>query len=85
MPAEKRDVWLREDSLYPTPQLCYYLLLALESLSKRSTVDIGLGRDAPTIQAGASYLVLFYYDHLQTLVGSIFSGSVTTRSGTYYN
>ena len=83
MTTKQGDVRLRKDSLYPTPQLIHHLLLALDSLSKRSTVNIGLGRNAPTIQTGASYLVLFYNNHLQTLVGCIFRCTITTRAGTY--
>jgi hypothetical protein len=45
-------------------------------------MDIGLSGYATYIQAGASHLTLFYYDHLQALLGGIFSGAVAPRPRT---
>ena len=45
-------------------------------------MHIGLGGYAPHIEAGAAHVCTFEDNNLQSLLGSIFSGAVTTRSRT---
>ena len=78
--TNQRDVWMREDALYPTPQLRHHLSHTLTSLIEGGSVDIGLRGDAAYIQTGASHLRAFKDHDLQALFGGIFSGAVATRS-----
>ena len=79
MSAQQGDSRMSEDGLDASPQLCHHLLLTLDGLGKRSTVNIGLGGYAAPVQAGAPHLVLLDNHHTQPLLGGIFSGAVATR------
>ena len=54
--TNQRDVRMREDALYPTPQLRHHLSHTLTSLIEGGSMDIGLRGDAAYIQTGASHL-----------------------------
>jgi hypothetical protein len=72
-----------ENLLHTTAQKTDYLLLALNGFLESGSMDIGLGGNAPTVQAGASHFVLFYDNHLQALLGCIFCCPISARTGTY--
>ena len=76
----QRDVRMREDALYPTTQLGNNGSHSFASLIESSGVNIGLGGNAAHIQTRTSHLSILEDGHLQALLGSIFSGAVTTRA-----
>ena len=73
---------MREDALDTSTQLRYNGSHALTGLSKGGRVNVCLRGDATHIQTCSSHLASLVDDDLQTLFGSIFSGTVTARSRT---
>ena len=80
--TDKGNAWCRQNPLDTGTKLLHHLLLALKRLSKRGTVNIRLGRNTTAVQAGASHFAFLYDNHLQALLGCIFSGAVATRPRT---
>ena len=60
----------------------YNLSHTFTSLSKRGTMDVGLGGNAPHVQTCTTNIVGLEDNYLQSLFGGIFSGAVTARSRT---
>ena len=73
------DIRMRENALYPTPQLRNDLGHTFTSLCERGGMDIGLRGNTTHIQASATHLRVLEDCDLQALFGSVFSGAVATR------
>ena len=78
--TNQRDVGMQEYALNTLTKLGYDCSHTLTGFFKSSAMHIGLGRYTTYIQACTTHLRAFEDDHLQALLGSIFSGAVTTRA-----
>ena len=80
--AHQRDVGVRQDALYTRTELGHHSGHTFTGLSERSRVDEGLRGDTAHIETSTSHLCALEDDDLQTLLGCVFSGAVTSRSST---
>ena len=71
---------MRKDGLHTTSQLTNNLLHPFTSLSKRSAMNVGLGRYTAHIQAGTTHMTILKDNHLQALTGRIFRRTIATRT-----
>ena len=78
--TDEGDIRMSENTLHPTPQLRNDLSHPLTGFLEGGTMHVSLRGDAAHIEAGAAHLASLEDGDLQSLLSSIFSGAVTSRS-----